>query len=208
MAHKLPYVHATKLISTTLDRIIEAPTPPKFTIDFLKQKLGIKTSSARAIPTLLIKLGFLTQDRIPTIAYNEFRNSSISKAVMANAIKNAFSELYECAEYAHDLNDQELKSLVIQVTGLDASSSTLNGIVGTFKALKEYADFNALETEIIDKQNDKIERINTSNESTNKITGEQSVGMNLSYTINLNLPETTDINVFNAIFKSLKENLL
>ncbi len=32
--------------------------------------------------------------------------------------------------------------------------------------------------------------------------------LNLSYTINLNLPETSDIQVFNAIFRSLKENLL
>ena len=34
------------------------------------------------------------------------------------------------------------------------------------------------------------------------------VGFNVSYTINLNLPETTNPDVFNAIFKSLKENLL
>ena len=34
------------------------------------------------------------------------------------------------------------------------------------------------------------------------------LGLNLAYTINLNLPATSDIAVFNAIFKSLKENLL
>ena len=38
-----------------------------------------------------------------------------------------------------------------------------------------------------------------------KQTGE---GINLSYTINLNLPPTTDVEVFNAIFKSLKQHLL
>jgi hypothetical protein len=32
--------------------------------------------------------------------------------------------------------------------------------------------------------------------------------MGLSYTINLNLPATTEIEVFNAIFRSLRENLL
>ena len=36
----------------------------------------------------------------------------------------------------------------------------------------------------------------------------RTLGMNLSYTINLNLPATTDVAVFNAIFKSLKEHLL
>jgi hypothetical protein len=36
----------------------------------------------------------------------------------------------------------------------------------------------------------------------------QEIGMNLSYTINLNLPPSTDPEVFNAIFKALKEHLL
>jgi hypothetical protein len=38
--------------------------------------------------------------------------------------------------------------------------------------------------------------------------GSQTLGLNLAYTINLNLPATSDQAVFNAIFKSLKENLL
>lgn len=37
-------------------------------------------------------------------------------------------------------------------------------------------------------------------------TGE--VGMNLSYTINLNLPETENLAVFNAIFTALRTHLL
>jgi hypothetical protein len=37
---------------------------------------------------------------------------------------------------------------------------------------------------------------------------ENSQAFNFSYTINLNLPETTDVEVFNAIFRSLKEHLL
>jgi hypothetical protein len=32
--------------------------------------------------------------------------------------------------------------------------------------------------------------------------------LNLAYTINLVLPKTDDVAVFNAIFKSLRENLL
>jgi hypothetical protein len=36
----------------------------------------------------------------------------------------------------------------------------------------------------------------------------KKIGFNLGYTINLNLPATSDPAVFNAIFKSLKEHLL
>ena len=37
---------------------------------------------------------------------------------------------------------------------------------------------------------------------------ENNVDFKVSYTINLNLPETTDPDVFNAIFRSLREHLL
>lgn len=36
----------------------------------------------------------------------------------------------------------------------------------------------------------------------------QGVELNLAYTINLNLPTSSDPEVFNAIFKALKEHLL
>jgi hypothetical protein len=35
-----------------------------------------------------------------------------------------------------------------------------------------------------------------------------NIEMRVGYTINLNLPETTNPEVFNAIFKSLRDNLL
>jgi hypothetical protein len=38
--------------------------------------------------------------------------------------------------------------------------------------------------------------------------GKELAKIGLSYTINLNLPATTEIEVFDAIFKSLRENLL
>jgi hypothetical protein len=38
--------------------------------------------------------------------------------------------------------------------------------------------------------------------------GSEDIQLRVGYTINLNLPETTNPEVFNAIFKSLKEHLL
>jgi hypothetical protein len=40
------------------------------------------------------------------------------------------------------------------------------------------------------------------------LTGAPVAKLGITYTINLNLPATTDVEVFNAIFKALKENLL
>lgn len=38
--------------------------------------------------------------------------------------------------------------------------------------------------------------------------GGGKTSLNLGYTINLNLPATSDAGVYNAIFRSLRENLL
>lgn len=55
-----------------------------------------------------------------------------------------------------------------------------------------------------------VEVPTTDKPSTERPTGSGGppVDFRVGYTINLNLPETTNVEVFNAIFRSLRENLL
>ena len=53
-----------------------------------------------------------------------------------------YSALYEINEYAHDLSSGELKGVVVQVTGLQPESGTVRAILGSFKALRQFADFD------------------------------------------------------------------
>ena len=94
----------------------------------------------------------------------------------------------------------------MEATGLDESTNTAS-ITKSFQELCKFACFEA-ET-IPEPQNGEIVRTEIESDLRgNGATDTQPVGIGLSYTINLNLPETSDIAVFNAIFKSLKENLL
>jgi len=79
-------------------------------------------------------------------------------------------------------------------------------IKGSFLALKQFANFEASAPGA---EGEPAAEAATP-EMTVVKTGERGLpaGVHLSYTINLNLPETTNIAVFNAIFKSLKEHLL
>jgi hypothetical protein len=117
------------------------------------------------------------------------------------ATRQGFRSLYEVNEYAHDLKPAELKGLVVQVTGLDPASSTVAQTVGSFTALRADAKFDAERTEPEQQRPKKGDE----RESTKPVS---LGGLNLGYTINLHLPATSDIAVFNAIFKSLKEHLL
>jgi hypothetical protein len=209
MAENPPYMNAYGKISPILEKIKVASTPPRFTQDFLETKLGFPSSSVRAILPLLKRLGFLGSDGVPTEIYKRLRNSSQSKAAMAQAINIGYKDLYSQNEYLHELSDKDLKGHIVSATGLEHGSKVVDAIVGTFKALKAFASFDKDQEEILEKAPPPDSLALPSQVTPQAgVSPQNGIGMNLSYTINLNLPATTDINVFNAIFKSLRENML
>ncbi|MGK2958170.1 MAG: DUF5343 domain-containing protein [Acidimicrobiales bacterium] len=210
MSDSLPFMNSTGLITKILNKIIEAQTPPKYTQDFQAAKLGYGSGSAKPFIPLLKRIGFIASDGTPTELYKKFRNSSTRASAMAAAIKTGYSPLYSISEYAHDLDSTKLKDAVIQVTGHQSDSGTVTAIVGTYNALKAFANFD--ETEDNSDKNDPelvkptIKTLPMPGQSIPEPAAPR--GMNLSYTINLNLPETKDPEVFDAIFTSLKTKLL
>ena len=212
MAYTLPYMFSTGLIPKILEKLQNARRPERFTQDFLETKLGHSGGSARAIIPLLKRMGFLGSDGIPTPLYDKFRNSETEAYAVAKGLKTAYSEVFDRNEYAHDLSREKLLGLIVEITGSTKSNRTTQAIVGTFCALNELADFDA--TEINEPSaEENIEEEVPNNTPNNLPTPPQTEGtddieLRVGYTINLNLPETTDPEVFNAIFKALRQNLL
>lgn len=207
-----PYMNATGLISKILDKIKLAATPDRFTQDFLATELGFSGGSARAFISLAKRINLLASDGTPTDLYKQFRNTNIaiSKAAMAEAIKKGYVDLYTRNEYTHSLSKSDLEGLIMEMTGSEKGNKTVQAVVGTFEALKSYAKFNVSTSDIVHEKNNQTSLSeNDSTHSVNQPVGKiEDIGLNLSYTINLVLPKTDDVAVFNAIFKSLRENLL
>jgi hypothetical protein len=203
-----PFLNAYGLVTKILDKIIEASQPERFTQDFLSTKLGFSGGSARPIIPLLKKLGLIASDGTPTRLYAQFRNPENRGAAMAQALRSAYKEIYDRNEYAHELSREKFKNLIVEITGLASDHQTVSYIAGTFQNLKAYANFDRAASS----GNGKVTVLEKSEPTATPPNpppaAQNSSGLNLSYTINLNLPETTDVEVFNAIFRSLKENLL
>lgn len=209
----LPYVTAPGNIKKALDGIISASTPDRVTQDFVKTILQIPGGSGDQMTSFLKKLGFANSDGTPTDLYRQFRNEGTRGAAAAAALKKAYEPLFKRNEYAHELPDAKLRGLIIEETGASDDSSSVTNVLTAIRHLKAYADFSgkkstesmplAIVKEVVPGANN-----GDSASATRSSTDDKSVGLNLSYTINLNLPATSDIAVFNAIFKSLKENLL
>lgn len=199
MVENPPYVNGYGGIPKLFTAIIKAQTPPKFTHDFLNSVLGLRSSSFRAMIPLLKRLGFIDQGNNPTEFYKNYRNKSFSETVMATRIKESYPTLYAANEYVHKLTPSELNDVIKTVTGLGEESKTLAAITGSFEELCKLANFQAKQSTVEESKPKEKEKPES------KPTGTK---LGISYTINLNLPPTKDIEVFNAIFKSLKEHIL
>jgi len=204
-----PFMNGYGTTAKILAKIKEAQTPDRFTQDFLSTKLGFPGGTARAFIPLAKRLGLLEGDGKPSDLYKAFRNHAHSKAAIATAIRKGYSQFYERNEYAHDLDKKKLEGLVVEITGLEAGHATTRAIVGTFETLKSFADFNKPEIRKEDPPEPKAGGAMKSSPEV-EVPGEDSsdIKLNLAYTINLVLPKTDDVAVFNSIFKSLRENLL
>jgi hypothetical protein len=199
MADLPPFMNAYGNVPKILRRIKEAKTPDRFTTDFLGTNLGFTGGGARPFIPLAKRIGLISSDGTPTDIYRRFRgNEAESKRAMAEALRRGYSTLFSRNEYVYKLPRKDLEGLITEVTGQDQGSGTTKAIAATFDALKAFADFEA-EPAVDDDTSPDAQPIREI----------AALGdMRLSYTINLNLPNTSDIAVFNAIFKALREHLL
>lgn len=201
----LPYLATPGSIKTALDRIRTAATPDRVTGDFVTTKLQLKGGTGAAIPPFLKKIGFVGSDGTPTDLYKRFRNQSTAGAAVAEAVRIGYKPLAEANEYFFDLADKDLLALIVQVTGAEADSAVAKQTLATLRNLKGFADFEA-------KPSFDAAGAPAAGDPERSVPSQRELqrrgGLNLSYTINLNLPATTDQAVFNAIFRSLREHLL
>lgn len=203
----LPYLATPGTIINCLNRIKEASTPDRVNGDFVNNTLNIKGGAGNAVVPFLKKIGLVSSEGIPTELYRKYRNQSTGGQAIADAIKLGYKLLLENNEYFYKLDDPKLKDCIVNVTGLDNDDAILKMIFVTLKNLMDFASFD--QTEDRENKEDLDASVPVTDSKSETIPRSlEKTGLNLSYTINLNLPATTDQSVFNAIFKSLKEHLL
>jgi len=208
MAINLPYMVSSGTLTKILNKICDASIPENFNGDFLGTKLGFPGGNQKAFIPWAKKCKLLGEDGTPTQLYKDFRNPTYRGVSMATALKKGYEELYVRNEYAHDLSKPDFIKLVTDTTGLAHDNPTVKAIVNSFFNAKEFADFEGSlkREESIPEKEAKIEAEST--DSSHKTIRKKQIDLGINYTINLVLPKTDDPAIYNAIFKSLKENLL
>lgn len=211
MPADVPYINAPGSIGKILEKIKEASTPETFSGDFLKTKLGFNGGNYLTFIPWSKKAGLVNSDGTPTNLYKQFRNPSTSAISLAKGLRQAYGELYSRNEYCHELDRKSFKGLVMEATGEAHDSKKVENIVSTFFNAKALADFDGNPQSKSAEKKEKVENVKIDEPSflgQVQHTSQKQRTIGLNYTINLVLPKTDDPAIFNAIFKSLKENLL
>ncbi len=191
------YLLVTKKTANLFESIQKAGVPDKFTQEFLTT-LGFKSTSDRPIIPVLKALDFLDQNGKPTQNYLDYRNPSNSKKVLGKLVKKAYAGIFLADQKANELSQEKLKGIFASVTG--KGEAVVEKMAATFKALCALSDFS--------ESTSFIEQATEVKEEQTKQTTKTSTRAEFHYNIQIHLPVTKDVSVYNAIFKSLRENLM
>jgi len=202
------YLTSVKNVEAIFNSMLAAKAPEKFTTKFLED-LGFKSSSDRLFIAMLKALGFLDNNGVPQQRYFEFMDQSQAKHIVAQGIAEAYEDLFNLRKDAQNLSNDEVKNKLKTLTQGQKGDRVIEQMASTFKALCNYADWTQ-ETVSTETVTTSTPRDNPSAPSniTSTPQGTTKSSMNLHYNIQIHLPETTNMAVYDAIFQSLKKHLM
>jgi hypothetical protein len=205
----LPYLTSPGTLRTILNKVIELAKPDKFNYDFLENVVKMTGGASKSCIPILKRMGFLNSDNSTTELYSRFRTESGRSTAAYEGLRKAFPEMFKRSDYAYSVDDNKLKDIIVEITGLKSNDPVAVAIKGTFNAIKGFMSpgFNHEVIAVEDASAVEADMAGAAQEIAG-ISAKSSSGLGLSYNINIVIPETSDVRVLNAIFKAVKENLL
>ena len=208
MPTDFPYMNSVGHVPDILTRIQEAGAPPRFTHEFLKATLGFTSSSDRGIIAVLKQLGLLASDGTPSERYHHYRGGPEGRKALAQGLREGWGDIYLANERAHELTAGQLKQIFKSVTG--KGDSVAEKMASTFKALTNAADWSSPPAHVPDLTADPVSESREEPYSTPQAATAITPldGLALHHNVHVHLPPTSDVAVYRAIFRALRDELM
>lgn len=134
----MPHTTDPSSIHLTLKAIQNATVPGKVTAAFLESN-GIPTGEGGHVVGMLRSLGFVDGAGRPTLTWNRYRRPDQASVVLAAALRNAYSPLFERYPDAPDRDLVALGKVIRRHT--EYSDHHVNRTAECFLALSQHANF-------------------------------------------------------------------
>lgn len=220
MALPNAYLVTTKNLDAFLKSIQSAKAPERFTNKFLAQ-LDFTSTNDRLLIGVLKALKFIDDNGVPTQRYFEFLDQGQSGRVLADGIRDAYSDLFNVNKNAQNLTVDEIKNKLKTLTLGQKSDNVVSLMANTFRALSDLADWKAVSPAVAAAPTPPAPAATESKKPANetktllpmppKVPSADDVGvrpLQLHYDIQIHLPESRDAAVYDAIFGALRKHLL
>lgn len=194
-----PYIFSGKKLKKIFSLIQKVGIPKKVNPIYLQQ-LGFKSNNDLRLIPLLKSIGFIDSTGIPTKAWKIYRDLSKSKKVLATGVKKAYSTLFFDYPDANRKDNEALRTYFSASS--DVGKDALDLIVRTFKTLCDLSDFESAPLEVTE------EKITEPSKAALEEYVKTAKGLTLNINIQLQLPATDDVSIYDKLFSSMKKHLL
>lgn len=207
MALMTAYLVTTKNSEAFFNAIQGAKAPERFTTKLLKD-LDFASSNDRLYIGVLKGLGFLDENGVPTERYFAFLDHSQSGRILAEALRDAYDELFALNKNAQAMTVDEVRGKLKSLTQGRKSDNVITWMANTFKGLAELADWSTPAPAPTAERPPQEEKTSP-DQMPPTIPGASAVKreLELHYNIQLILPESRDQAVYDALFSSLRRHL-
>ncbi|HYD14571.1 MAG TPA: DUF5343 domain-containing protein [Allosphingosinicella sp.] len=197
-----PSTQNTGTLTNVISAIGKHGFPAKFTTKDLPV-WGYKSSHDRSVVGVLRFIGFLDSSGVPTDLWREARTDPA--LAVAKGTREAYSELFQTFPDAHRKDTESLTNFFKAKT--TASEPNVKKMVGTFKALAQYGNFDGIETASPEGNTSaKVPRPETPiHNSQTKVPTDD--GLAVVMNIQLSLPGDASGEVYDKFFAAMRKHL-
>jgi hypothetical protein len=201
MAEKYPYTLTVEALKKFLAELRSASVPKKLDWKFV-QSLGFRSSNHKSFPRVLRFLGLIAADGTPVEnRYVALRQGEPGRKKLAGYIREAYSELFSTYADADRRNTATLQNFFVVQTG--AGERVVQAMVGTFQALCSLASFEPVSAP----EEAAAVAGEPKEETARDRLGPRAGALTINVNIHLDLPSTTDPDVYEALFSSMARHI-
>jgi hypothetical protein len=201
MATEYPYVLTVDKFREFLNKLDQAGVPPKIDMKYLAS-LGYKSSNDRKFPQVLRFLGLINGSGSPTPTYKAvFRQGRPGRAQLAQIVKERYADLFALYADAHRKDSEAVQNFFRAHT--DVGPRAVQGMAATFQAICSLADFEAEAPPLAEEP-----AAAPATEGGTVRVAESAYPLTINVNIQLELPASTETDVYDALFKSMAEHIL